>query len=199
MEKNFAPKAMKKVTDQYLRHVLVTSICGILLCMSCLAGTTWAWFTVSIENTGNVIDIAEKPSDVIVTVDGSPLAVSPPNLSAGTNTLQIAHSSEADDVQQKSKLYVTFLVNEAVKGYVTLNAENNYAATVEIIAEEDCFVSWTVSWFAPDGADPLVGNTIDLRTAAQPAGEDTDSETDHPVDETESALPEESVEALPNA
>lgn len=50
----------EKVTEQVFRRVLISSICSILLCMACLAGTTWAWFTVSIENTDNVIEIASE-------------------------------------------------------------------------------------------------------------------------------------------
>ena len=50
----------EKVTEQVFHRVLISSICGILLCMACLAGTTWAWFTVSIENTDNVIEIASE-------------------------------------------------------------------------------------------------------------------------------------------
>lgn len=56
----------EKVTEQVFHRVLISSICSILLCMTCLAGTTWAWFTVSIENTGNVIEIAsawEEPTE----------------------------------------------------------------------------------------------------------------------------------------
>ena len=48
----------KKVTEKMFAKVLVSSICSILLCMACLVGTTWAWFSVSVENTGNEIQIA---------------------------------------------------------------------------------------------------------------------------------------------
>ena len=38
----------EKVTERHLNRVLVSSICGLLLCMACLVGTTWAWFTDSV-------------------------------------------------------------------------------------------------------------------------------------------------------
>ena len=47
-----------KVTENLFNKVLISAVCTILLCMTCLVSTTWAWFTVSIENTGNVIQIA---------------------------------------------------------------------------------------------------------------------------------------------
>ena len=61
-----------KITDKMLTRVLVANICSILLCMSCLVSTTWAWYTVSIENRGNVIQVGSF--DPVVTVlkpDGS--------------------------------------------------------------------------------------------------------------------------------
>lgn len=47
----------EKLTEKRLLQVLVSSVCSMLLCMSCLAGTTWAWFTVSVENHDNEIRI----------------------------------------------------------------------------------------------------------------------------------------------
>lgn len=55
----FTVPAGEKITEQCLRRVLVSSICSILLCMTCLVTTTWAWFTVSIETT-EVIEIADQ-------------------------------------------------------------------------------------------------------------------------------------------
>lgn len=56
----------EKLTEKVFGRVLVSSICSILLCMTCLAGTTWAWFAVSIENQGNVIQIATVTAEVSV-------------------------------------------------------------------------------------------------------------------------------------
>ena len=47
----------EKITEKQMQRVLVSSVCSILLLLSCLVSTTWAWFAVSIENTGNVIEI----------------------------------------------------------------------------------------------------------------------------------------------
>ncbi len=63
----FAVPAGKKVTEKDLHRVLVSSICSILLCMACLVSTTWAWFAVSLENTGNIIAIATVDASIVVT------------------------------------------------------------------------------------------------------------------------------------
>ena len=57
----------EKITEKHLTRVLVSSICSILLCMSCLVSTTWAWFAVSVENTGNVINIGTYSVTTTVT------------------------------------------------------------------------------------------------------------------------------------
>ena len=186
----FFPKTGQKVTEKYLRKVLVTSICGILLCMSCLAGTTWAWYVVSIENIDNEIFIAETVPDVAVTVNGSSIPsgdLNSPNLSKGNHLVEIVHSGAVDDVQQKSKLYVTFSIDEVVRGYVTLNKDNGYRTSIEIIAEENCFISWTVSWFTPNGASPLASNKIELITEEEPepTEDPTEEATEDPSASTE--------------
>lgn len=61
----------EKVTEKMFGRVLVSSVCSILFCMACLAGTTWAWFSASIQNTDNVIQIAEVTANVKVTANAA--------------------------------------------------------------------------------------------------------------------------------
>ena len=81
----FAVPQGEKVTEKHLRRVLISSICSILLCMTCMVSTTWAWFTVSIENTNNVIEMATATASVQI----SPVAITDENgayiLNAGEN------------------------------------------------------------------------------------------------------------------
>jgi len=112
----------EKITEKAFARVLLSSVCSILLCMTCLAGTTWAWFTVSVENTGNVIQIGTAQANAaIVSVDGEEVpegvavfagaddeetdAGMP--LPAGTYVFKITHANDYDDLNAKSTLYVT--------------------------------------------------------------------------------------------
>ena len=181
----------KTITEKYLYRVLISSICSIFLCIGCLAGTTWAWFAVSIENVENVIAVASNP-EVVMTVNGAGFES---NLGSGTHIVSVAHAGEVDDVQQKSTLYVTFSLNEEVRGYVMLNHENSYTANINITTDQECILSWTVSWFEPDNAEPAVGNSIELRSEketepteestepTEEAAEPTETETE-PIEET---------------
>lgn len=175
----FFPNPEQKVTDKYLRRTLLVSICGILLCMSCLVGTTWAWFTVSVENTGNVITVATKPK-VLVSINGDSVKTLQPNLD---NSVRVEHASEPDDVQKKSTLYVTFSLNEVVQGYVILNQENGYSATINITTNQERVLSWTASWFKPEGTEQIVDYTIDLTVQDAPE-ESTEETTTDSTEET---------------
>ena len=164
----------KKVTEKAFARVLVSSICSILLCMACLAGTTWAWFTVSIENMGNVIQTADVPK-YILQVDGQRF-ISGENLPVGKHTVSIAHDSNADDLQKKSKLYVTFTLGDIPHGYIILGGDNSEVVNVTVSTEKDISFSWSVSWFAPGNPDvnPLIDNIIQI-TAEGPSVETTGS------------------------
>ena len=52
----------EKISDRAFARVLISSICSILLCMICLAGTTWAWFISNAESP-SVMSIATITMD----------------------------------------------------------------------------------------------------------------------------------------
>lgn len=152
----FSVPKNQKVTEQHLFRVLTISVCGILLCMSCLVGTTWAWFSVTIENTGNVIAIGEP--GVHLTVDGNPF-VSGSVLTDGSYAVSIEHGNQVDDLNTRKMLYVTMTIRSGAESrsvYTTLDHEKNL--TLDVTGE--CTLSWEVSWFAPNQAAELVEDVI---------------------------------------
>ena len=89
----------EKVTEKYLRQVLVTSICSILLCMCCFVSSTWAWYNASISNQGITIQVGEFDADVVVYVKNTQNAVNPVSenryqLPVGTYTVSIMGNVE---------------------------------------------------------------------------------------------------------
>ena len=56
----------KKITQKAFRRMAFSSALGILACIICLAGMTWAWFTDSVTSSGNTI--TSSHFDVNVTV-----------------------------------------------------------------------------------------------------------------------------------
>lgn len=75
----YMPKHSKP-TDENIMRLLLPSFLGIVLCMVCLAGSTWAWFSASISTSPQTIEAANF--DIAVTVNGKPVS-SPVTLEAG--------------------------------------------------------------------------------------------------------------------
>lgn len=97
----------KKITEKMMARVLISSICSILLCMVCLAGTTWAWFAVSIENPGNEIQI----SSVTITEQINNIARDPKksyDLPKGTYKVKASVTNNATESQRP--VYVNMMV-----------------------------------------------------------------------------------------
>ena len=190
----FAVPKGKKVTEKVFARVLVASVCSIVLSMACLAGTTWAWFTVSIENKENVIQIGTP--EVTLTVDGKAFE-SGSELPAGSYRLHIKHANEMDAFQQKSTLYVTlnmgkttpvtFKMGESTAVYTVLS-HTPYETEITLVSENPFRLSWIVTWFEPENAERLDGNTIIL--GAEESAESTEpseSATEPSTDPSESA------------
>ena len=64
-----------KSTDENILRLLVPSLLGILLCMICLAGTTWAWFTASVQTQPQTIEAANYDIAVSITNESGDDAV----------------------------------------------------------------------------------------------------------------------------
>lgn len=186
----------QSVTEKHLRRVLISSICSILLCMSCLVGTTWAWFTVSIEDTENVIWIGEPK--VTMTVDAAAVQ-DEAALSAGTHSITVNHGNPADALGKKSTLYVTLTFHYtggSTAVYTTLTADTS---TIEVRNETGaaCTMVWEATWFPPFGIDPAgsvialtpVSLTDDVASATTALTAPTQAETTVPAT-TETTVPE---------
>ena len=54
----YAPKHIKP-TDENIMGLLLPSLVGIVICMICLTGMTWAWFSASVTSNSNTIQSAD--------------------------------------------------------------------------------------------------------------------------------------------
>jgi len=187
----FSVPTGQKITEKHLRRVLVSSICSILLSMGCLVSVTWAWFVVSIENTGNVIQIGSPEIDVFVDdVRGETIL----NPSEDSHIVSLEHAGETDDLDQKSILYAVLTIvpdeemssDEPFSVYTVLGPEKDYEK-VEIFTEVQCELSWEASWIEPANAAPLTDECLSFLkaektlTASEGAGEQSEkTDEDNP-------------------
>ncbi len=82
----YIPKHAKP-TDDNIRRLIFPSIAGIVLCMICLAGATWAWFSAGVQLPAQRMTAAyyEVRVESVVKVEGD---VPAPQISEGTYTLE---------------------------------------------------------------------------------------------------------------
>lgn len=160
----------EKVTEKVLRRVLLSSVCSILICMICLVSTTWAWFTVSIVNTDNVIEIATVSANMEVRTKDA--LVSAHNdgcyeLSSGDYEIAISldqNISETDAFGTRKHLayvVVSTICGDEVKSYYVKFEDFTTKVTVPIeVIGDSAKMSYCVSWVLPDAADPFGSDTV---------------------------------------
>lgn len=61
-----------KVSEAALSKSIAVSVVGILLCMICLVGTTWAWYSLSVESGNNEMTGANFDFSVAITESVEP-------------------------------------------------------------------------------------------------------------------------------
>ena len=180
----------EKVTEKRLGKVLFSSICSILLCMACLAGTTWAWFTVSIENRGNEIQIATVTANVSIQ-DKQMNAVDEDvsgkyELKPGTYTARINLGSNATG--SKSPVYVVISLSHGEKTeyyYLTFDNGSKEAVQEFHVGANSVTVSFAVSWIAPavTSATATNGETIVVGEVSDASASEPTADTTMPVTE----------------
>lgn len=184
--------------EQQFFRVLASSVCGILLCMSCLVGTTWAWFMASVENTENVIQLANWKLETSVAGDSA--AVSPVDgvysLPEGSYTINMAFTSDGagDAFSVADTVYV---VMQETKG----NDTEKYSVKLTLPA------NYTITDYPVDGAgvelsfyftrmDPGVTSLESVTFAALPEEEIAASETTEAAVQTTAAATEATEESI---
>ncbi len=166
-----------KTAKRALSKVFVSSVCTILICVACLAGTAWAWYSVYIENTGSVIHIGE--AKVTVTIGGTEVSsgveVSPEE-NEGSYMI-VTHGGSEDAFRKRSTVYMTISANGQSCGYVELTQK----AVIILHPEIECELKWETSWEKPQDEQPLADLAGTIRFEIVEA-EETTPETTAPME-----------------
>lgn len=163
-----------KVTEKLFGKVLLSTVCSILLCMACLVSTTWAWFTLDIENKDNGITIA-KVTPIPEILGDSPVSMEENvyTLNEGTYSvsLQLDTDATGDDLNHpRGKVYVLMLVSHngnSYSYYVPFDGtpgEQHRFDNLQI-AGGTATVSFCVSWVEPAAAEKVGSKVIVIGTA----------------------------------
>lgn len=169
----------QRVSEKQMLRVLICTACSILLCMSCMVGSAWAWFTVNLESSGNAIQIASVETQLSVTKGGSPVAPETNGsykLTSGIYTVTV--SASTDSSAENSKLYAIMAIDGLPVGYTALTEESSastlaasgqtkvYKSEITIRAGKACSFSCMVSWLKPAEATLITDGKITVGTLA---------------------------------
>ena len=160
-EKNRYIAEKEKSADAGIKRMMLTSVLGMLICVVCLAGTTWAWFTANsgIDDTKKPLSVETAQVKVDVSIDNQDKRT----VSGGKPwTIEIAKNEnlsvtlKGDGTSTKKYCYVTV---DGDGYYVDLNSSNSIEFTV---CSSSGSMTIKASWSAPDsGSSPISnGNTI---------------------------------------
>ena len=141
----------EKPSDENILRLLMPSVVGIALCMVCLAGSTWAWFSASIQTVAQTIEAANY--NIAVTVNGKPVS-SPVTLEAG----------------QKYTVTLTAIGNAPSGGYceVESGAVFLYTETIlpnellafTLIPDSNAAYTFTAVWGEYSGGADITNNCV---------------------------------------
>ena len=175
----YIPKHSKP-TDENILRLLLPSAVGIALCMVCLAGSTWAWFTASVQTQPQTIAAANFDiSAALTTEDGTPIAPGKPLQAGQAYTVTLTASGTAAEFGGYC------MVEGDDKSRYTEQLLPDKTLTFTLIPEKDGIYTFTGVWGEYSGeADITDGCTIGEKPKTpQPAPEATEPQQ-FPADES---------------
>ena len=176
----------KKVTDADMKRVLVSSVCGILVCMTCLISSTWAWYTVSVKTDAFTVSVADAAVSVAVNNQQASITESI-DLEAGQEVaLKLAFTTDATSNSfnpQPKRVIVMSCINaegETVGSYYTVVGSESNTVAITVKTEAACTLRFAPAWQLPTGALELDLSKelllIDLEDINSDDGQETDDE-----------------------
>ena len=179
----YVPK-YEKVSDVSFSRIIVSSVLGILLCIFCLAGLTWAWFSGSSSSAANSITAAEFK--VKVKINGSEItsADGKYTLNQTVNTVTVTADGSATTGYCKVKFgentYHTIQIfkvpAENNPQSVTFTVKSVAGAELEIIPQWGTYANRT---------EPLIGDKQNGLSVVPPTEINTQPQATEPIGNTE--------------
>ena len=161
----YKPKHKTKIkrTDGIF-HVLAPSVIGIAVCVLCLCGSSWAWFTSTASAGTNTIKSATFQISDVQIIDDNNSTVFPGEddkytLAQGTYTLSFKAS--ADNTSSKGYCCITVYMSDETAG--TIYCTDNIGSgkyTVKVVNNESIDITVKIEPIWGDATKTVVGETI---------------------------------------
>lgn len=177
----YTPKHTKP-TDKNLMRLFLPSIVGILICMVCLSGTTWAWFSGSVQTGAQTITAANF--NVKVAIDPTPVESADGGFTLTGNTAYTV-TLEATGTADEFGGYC-IVDNTAGDKHYTSQIKPGASLQFTLIPEADGTYTFTAVWGKYSGvADISAGGVIGQK---QTSGSGTEP-SEQPTEDTASTEP----------
>lgn len=154
----FEKQKNTKVTDENILRLIMPSIIGILLCMTCLAGTSLAWFSSSIQTKPQTITAANYDMEVsIVGVDGAPvLPAADRNYSLIGNVMYTVTLKAKGTAETGGYCAVKTTSEEHYTSHMKLGD----SLTFFLIPPADAIYTFTAVWGSYSGISDITNGTV---------------------------------------
>lgn len=155
--KEYGTAERGRVTDAAMTRAIAASVIGIMLCMACLIGTTWAWYSASLTSGENEITVANFAVDVTITPQNGEDTATPIQATEGTYTLTGGTYTVKLSVNSSTGSATTGFCQVLAYGtpyYYTGNFNSEFTFTINV--EGNVSVKFTPMW----GICPTEGVSI---------------------------------------
>lgn len=176
--------------------LFMPSFLCIFICLICISGTSFAWFTSDINAKGNIITSAYYDIDVQVK-NGEEIVAAENNgeylLSVGTYTITLTAKGNATTGYNKVKIDDKNLYTEQL--YTNPDSSQNKTITFTIVIEDDAshIVSFYPVWGTYSGDKVDISNNSIYTVPSEESSDDTiqsliPSDKEEPVDNSSSTI-----------
>ena len=140
---NEQDKNTNKLTDKAFSRLMITSVLGILICITCLCSATWAWFSADTASSSNTLGSGSFGLIVTVT-DENGVDVPVTKKSDGTSVCTLdAGTTYTVTLKMTEETTVT-------KGFCTVKTAKNAYQTAALFAEDTIPFSFTIEAAEPN-------------------------------------------------
>lgn len=171
---------VKNTKEENILRMLAPSFVGIILCMVCLAGSTWAWFTASVQTQPQTIKTANY--SIAVMVNNQPISASTTMSAGQTYNVVLTASGTAP-----SGGYC--IVGDGEKLFYTERILPGETLKFTLIPEKEAVYTFTSMWGSHEGESNISDGDIIGKEQADNIDElknPEDSQNPPSMDENES-------------
>lgn len=159
-------KTTDRLTDKAFTRLMITSVIGILLCMTCLCSATWALFSDDVTTSGNVL--ATGRFDLTVTVDTSDSVRIITTRASASKRVTLADSPDGvyhvtlkmTDDTTVTKGFCTVTVGGVEYRTASINQSGTNPFEFTIVTTDTVTVSFAPAWGLPAEYDVEHGGTL---------------------------------------